>query len=156
MSGGHFDYQQYKINYIAVEIEHLIETNESTEVNEYGEARGRRYSKETIEEFRNAVRYLKLAAVYAQRVDWLVSGDDGEETFHSRLEKDLSELSDMDEQPSKIRRKCNIILLALLGHDSMVSSWWWASPNLAFDGQTPETVFAKDPRQVLEYLMGFV
>ena len=35
---------------------------------------------------------LKIAQVYAQRVDWLVSGDDGEDSFHSRLNKELSEI----------------------------------------------------------------
>jgi hypothetical protein len=31
--------------------------------------------------------------VYAQRVDWLVSGDDGEESFITRLAEDLKELN---------------------------------------------------------------
>jgi hypothetical protein len=35
---------------------------------------------------------LRKAAVYAQRVDWLLSGDDGEETFLERLKKDLDKL----------------------------------------------------------------
>ena len=26
---------------------------------------------------------------YTQRIDWLVSGDDGEDSFHSRLKKEL-------------------------------------------------------------------
>jgi hypothetical protein len=30
-----------------------------------------------------------LAKIYAQRVDWFLSGDDGEETFHERLKEDL-------------------------------------------------------------------
>jgi hypothetical protein len=46
-----------------------------------------------IEEFKNAVKYLKIAQVYAQRVDWLVSGDDGEETFMKRLDEDLNDLN---------------------------------------------------------------
>ena len=39
-----------------------------------------------------AVRQLKIAAVYAQRVDWLLSDDDGEETFLERLADDLNAL----------------------------------------------------------------
>lgn len=50
------------------------------------------YSKETIKEFKKAVKYLKKAQIYAQRIDWLLSGDDGEETFHKRLKEDLEKL----------------------------------------------------------------
>lgn len=50
------------------------------------------YEPETIEEFRKAIKVLREAAVYAQRIDWLLSGDDGEETFHKRLKKELSKL----------------------------------------------------------------
>lgn len=35
---------------------------------------------------------LKRARVYAQRVDWLLSGDDNEESFHERLKEELEEL----------------------------------------------------------------
>lgn len=30
--------------------------------------------------------------VYVQRIDWLASGDDGEDSFHKRLEADLEKL----------------------------------------------------------------
>jgi len=35
---------------------------------------------------------LRQAHVYAQRIDWLVSGDDGEDSFHRRLKHDLEKL----------------------------------------------------------------
>ena len=41
---------------------------------------------------KEAVKALKIAQVYAQRVDWLFSGDDGEESFLSRLEEELKKL----------------------------------------------------------------
>jgi hypothetical protein len=87
MSGGHFDYKQYDINYIYDEIEHIIRNNGDVSEDEYG-CTGYLYSDETIEEFKKAVEYLKLASIYAQRIDWLVSGDDGEDTFHKRLIED--------------------------------------------------------------------
>lgn len=89
MSGGHFDYQQYRLHDIASSIEELISSNNSTEKDEFGCTSGRFYSENTIQEFKNAVKYLKLAEIYAQRVDWLVSCDDGEETFHRRLQDEL-------------------------------------------------------------------
>lgn len=93
MSGGHFDYDQYKISQIAESIESLIYKNDSQEKNEWGDSVGYGFSEETIAEFKKAVSVLKEAAVYAQRIDWLVSGDDGEETFHKRLKSDLEKLS---------------------------------------------------------------
>lgn len=50
------------------------------------------YEPETIEEFRKAIKVLREAAVYAQRIDWLLCGDDGEETFHKRLKEELGKL----------------------------------------------------------------
>lgn len=92
MSGGHFDYNQYKIQYIIDEIEHLIENNENEEVNQWGDKIGSFYSKETITEFKAAVAVLKVAYVFTQRIDWLVSGDDGEDSFHRRLKEELANL----------------------------------------------------------------
>ena len=93
MSGGHFDYNQYRITTIADTIESMIWNNNSQEVDQWGDTIGNEYSEETIAEFEKAVFYLNLAYVYAQRIDWLVSGDDGEETFHKRLKEDLEKIS---------------------------------------------------------------
>ena len=93
MSGGHFDYKQHTIGYIADEVEQLIITNDSEEKDRRGDCIGAHYSAETIEEFRKAWVVLKVAQVYAQRIDWLVSGDDGEDSFHSRLRRDLEGLT---------------------------------------------------------------
>lgn len=92
MSGGHFDYQQFRIGDIAEEIQDLIDTNDSKELDDFGYPIGRGYDPEVIEEFHRAVELLKQAQVYAHRIDWLVSGDDGEYNFLKRLKDDLEEL----------------------------------------------------------------
>ena len=92
MSGGHFDYQQYNIEQIANEVEQLIITNNSTEKDVFGNDKGFHYGPETIEEFKIGLEYLRKAAIYTQRIDWLVSGDDGEDTFHDRLQKELKKV----------------------------------------------------------------
>lgn len=89
MSGGHFDYKQYQLGYISDEIEELILKNGSDELDDWGDKRYAEYLHETIEEFKNAVRHLRLAQIYVQRIDWLVSGDDGEDSFHRRLSAEL-------------------------------------------------------------------
>ena len=93
MSGGHFNYKQHHLLDMADDIGSQILTNDSKEKNEWGDNIGNRYNAETITEFEKAVKALKLAYVYAQRVDWLLSGDDGEDSFHIRLQAQLKELA---------------------------------------------------------------
>jgi hypothetical protein len=92
MSGGHFEYQQYRLHDIASQIKELIESNDDESLNEWGYRRGHGYSAETIEKFKTAVDTLRKAAIMAQRVDWLVSGDDGEDSFHRRWAEELKEI----------------------------------------------------------------
>lgn len=84
MSGGAFDYKQYTINEIVDEIERIIANNKVKD--NFGYCLG--VSNKTLKEFKKGIKYLKLASIYAQRIDWLVSGDDSEETFHKRLKED--------------------------------------------------------------------
>ena len=92
MSGGHFQYEQYKIGYIADEVEDLIVHNGSEEKDEWGYHKHSNFTPETIDEFKQALILLRMAQVYAHRIDWLVSGDDGEDSFHNRLKHDLEKL----------------------------------------------------------------
>jgi hypothetical protein len=89
MSGGHFQYQQYRIEDIAVEIDELIVSNDDESLDEWGQRRGNNYPPEILEKFREAAHILRQAAEMAQRVDWLVSGDDGEESFLHRWHKEV-------------------------------------------------------------------
>jgi len=92
MSGGHFEYQQYRIEDIASEIDHLIEVSGSDEKDQWGYLVHTEYSQETIEKFKETSKTLRIAAAMAQRVDWLVSSDDNEESSHSRWNKELGEM----------------------------------------------------------------
>jgi MoxR-like ATPase len=107
MSGGAFDYNQYKIGYIADQIEEVIVKNGLEKTPEelknnwidpewykkYPEDLFHyKYPDEVIEKMKEAVNALKIAQEYAQRVDWLLSGDDGEESFLSRLEENLKKI----------------------------------------------------------------
>ena len=96
MSGGHFDYNQYKIGYIADEVEQLIERNGKEIPKQYRNSwdgeKYYEYPPEVIEKFKEGVEILRKAQIYAQRIDWLVSGDDGNESFLRRLKEDLEKL----------------------------------------------------------------
>jgi len=90
MSGGYFDYSQYNITRIADDVDSLIRDNNLTELDEWGTYRsGRNFSPEVIVKFKEALTLLRKAEIYAQRIDWLVSGDDSEQNFLKRLEEDL-------------------------------------------------------------------
>ena len=109
MSGGTFNYNQRHIREIAERIEQEIaisgKPKTQRELKEEGWYRDSSwYEKypedlnhhqlrdEIITEFKNAYEVLRKAEIYAQRVDWLLAGDDGEESFMERLKQDLDAL----------------------------------------------------------------
>ena len=83
MSGGYFDYVQYRIVDISDSLVKLINENPYN------------YSQETIDKFKQASETAVLAAKMIQRVDWLLSSDDSEETFHERWKHDLGKQHDL-------------------------------------------------------------
>jgi len=89
MSGGHFDYRQYHINDIALEIDEVIESNNDQTPNEWGGKKGNEYPPEIIEKFKEAAHTLRQAQEMAQRVDWLLSCDDGEDSFLRRWDEEV-------------------------------------------------------------------
>ena len=54
------------------------------------------YTEDTLREFRNGIAALRRAYVYAQRIDWLLCGDDDEESFHCRLRDELGKLDEKE------------------------------------------------------------
>ena len=79
MSGGMFEYDQYRINDMIDKIE-----KEMQNPSDYVE------DKELfIITCKEAIKSLKIAFVFANRIDWFLSGDDGEDSFYKRLREDL-------------------------------------------------------------------
>ena len=95
MSGGHFDYKQHRIRDIADSVEDIIRKNgkkKDYKVSSWENEYYYEYPPEVIEKFKEGLDILRKAEIYAQRIDWLVSGDDGDETFLERLKEDLENL----------------------------------------------------------------
>ena len=69
---------------IADDVEQLIKNNGREPWCDFG--------PETMSKFQEAVRLLRQAHIYAHRIDYLVSGDDGEDSFHERLAGDLNKV----------------------------------------------------------------
>lgn len=89
MSGGRFDYIQYRFPEIVDRIEQEIRDNDA-EPRPKDWFEPNNYSEETLNEFRKGIEYIKKAQIYIQRIDYLLSSDDSEETFHKRLSEDLA------------------------------------------------------------------
>ena len=103
MSGGKFAYEQYKIRQIWQEIQQeLDKQGKEKEVEfwqkeyfeKYPEARFEEVYREDVQQiFKDGIEALKKAEIYAQRIDWFLSGDDGEDSLVSRLKSDLDKLT---------------------------------------------------------------
>jgi hypothetical protein len=108
MSGGHWDYLQHRLADVVDDIDDMVDKNGKEKTKEEMEAEPwmgpdwyekypddkfhYEYPPEIIEEFKRAARIISEAEVYMQRIDWLWSGDDGNESFLSRLKDDLQKL----------------------------------------------------------------
>ncbi len=79
MSGGHFDYIQYSLDNVIGYIEKEIDNNQH-------------FTAETIEKFKEGLKAVQLARIYIHRIDWLLSADDGEDSFHRHLKSDLEKV----------------------------------------------------------------
>jgi hypothetical protein len=91
MSGGYFNYKDFHLETIAAQIELIIENNDNTEKDEWGNDIGRHYPPEIIEKFQETVDLLRKCRNAAHIIDYLLSGDYGEETFLEKWEKDVGE-----------------------------------------------------------------
>lgn len=79
MSGGAFDYIQYRFEEIAEQIERFALDYDDD------------CRDEVLARFRIAAETVRNAAKAINRVDWLVSGDDGPESFLRRWAEELEQ-----------------------------------------------------------------
>lgn len=96
MSGGAFEYNQHRIQCIIEDLEEEIERNGKKIEYEPGYTPyeweleyNYEYPQDVIAEFKKGLYILKQAYIYTQRIDYLLSGDDGEDSFRKRLKEDL-------------------------------------------------------------------
>ena len=81
MSGGYFDYLQYQIQSVADSLESV--TLDTEVLN--------RYSPETLESFHSALACIRNARVYTHAIDYLLSCDFSEDSYHNYLKENLDE-----------------------------------------------------------------
>lgn len=107
MSGGALDYVFGRIETAAEDVEQYIARIERGEEDEYFKpheyymkhnpdrkefADGKRLKEAVLSRLRDAAKALRVAAVYAVRVEWLMSADDGWESFIMRTDEELEQL----------------------------------------------------------------
>jgi hypothetical protein len=79
MSGGYWGYEQHNIKAIADDVHDMIMTNDGT------------YSDETLLKFKNAEYYMRMAFIYADAIDYLLSDDHSEKSFHEVLDYQIKQ-----------------------------------------------------------------
>lgn len=86
MSGGYFDYEHHKLFGIAESIRELLRSDRYKEFRES-------LSEDSLEAIHIGEVMVRVAYIYAHRIDYLISGDDSDETFLERLGQELQELN---------------------------------------------------------------
>lgn len=94
MSGGYFDYRNNVLEEIAETIRNIIVNNRDPEWIKQQEehdawTKFNPLPKEILKAYEQAYKTIYKANIYARRIDWLESGDDGEETFLKRTKEEL-------------------------------------------------------------------
>jgi hypothetical protein len=109
MSGGAFDYSQYKIRDIRETIQEELDRQGKEKIIEgyldkdyfikYPSEKFEYVYRDDVQViFKEAIEILKKAEIYAQRIDWYLSGDDGEDSLVLRLKAELEKLNKENEQ----------------------------------------------------------
>jgi len=81
MSGGHFNYDCFAISRFADDLLHELDINDSQEKDDYGGNTGAGYGKKTVNVLKQCRAVIFLAGELAKEIEWLYSGDHGEESF---------------------------------------------------------------------------
>ena len=91
MSGGHFNYNCFNVSRFADDLREEIQNNNVKD--EYGDSND--YSPETITRLSVIQQIIKSAGKLAYAVEWLYSGDYGEETFAEEVDKILGGVDEL-------------------------------------------------------------
>lgn len=81
MSGGSFDYLNYKISQFADELKYAIKNNKKKDSTGYSP----NYSNETILFLNQCHKIIETAGKLANVIDYLYSGDSSEDTFKEEI-----------------------------------------------------------------------
>lgn len=89
MSGGRFNHSEHVIRDIAEQIGEIVHHQGDTELDEWGNHRWPQYEPDVIERFQQAVDTLERAYAMVRRIDYLLSHDDGPDSFRRRWAEEV-------------------------------------------------------------------
>jgi hypothetical protein len=79
MSGGHYDYIQFQMGEAIEQLmQDIYKVSKNHQYYQYN-------NPDTLSEMLDCLMAMVSAEVGIHRLDWLLSGDDGEDTFHERI-----------------------------------------------------------------------
>ena len=79
MSGGHWDYFQFNISNVLEDLNDDV-IKSASKYCDYADLE---------RDILIMKHHLEMSKIYMNRLDWLISGDDGVECYHTRLKEDL-------------------------------------------------------------------
>lgn len=94
MSGGFFDYKNYRLNDWACQLEYLIRSNGKED--EYGYKT--QFKTETLQTFYAAMFYCKILEIMLHEIDYLVSSDTSEETLNIYITEKIMKYLDQEKE----------------------------------------------------------
>ncbi len=111
MSGGSLDYFYFRFEEPLEKISKEIKWEKN------------KWSSEVLSEFQNAIKYLKIAQVYSHDVEWLLSGDYGDDSFLESLKEELEEL---EKNPDIIEPQLKNVhyVKILMSKDVLIAGRW--------------------------------
>lgn len=86
MSGGHFDYNQYRISDIADQIERDLSRIGKT--NDYGDVID--IPEDIVDKMFEAITVLRKCEKMVHAIDWYMSGDTGDDSFRKEWGENMS------------------------------------------------------------------
>jgi len=102
MSGGAYNYAQHSILDIIDKLEIVLEQQNQPNPDYGKDIWEPEFLAEDPEEvliiIKEGIHALKRAYIFAQRIDWYLSGDDGKESLYRRLLEELNELENKNEE----------------------------------------------------------
>ena len=98
MSGGHWDGRQFCMNMIADDLEDLVEKNDDDTLDDWGNRKGKGYSPKTLERIKKTALALRALERAVHHIDYLLSGDHGEDTFDKAWRRDVESKGGLDGQ----------------------------------------------------------
>lgn len=91
MSGGHFDHSNYFMDEIADDIQLVVDNNTNGDKDSWGDTIGRFYDVGTIWKLQYVAHELRILSELVHHIDYLLSGDTGEDSFQERWELTMEE-----------------------------------------------------------------